>query len=177
VQADLSRPEEAERLCDVALREISCPTLVLDAEEDIYLKGQPDELYRRLTCPKTMIRFTTAEGAGAHCQCGADRLANARTRKLPGGPGRAGAPNGPVRLDGQRGDRPVSRLERARRDLTSSPDGNTINIRYITPDNDETLPCVYYIHGGRMEMSSCYEGNYKTWGRMIAARGVAVGYG
>ena len=58
--------------------------------------------------------------------------------------------------------------------LTSSPDGNTINIQYIRPDNDETLPCVYYIHGGRMEMSSCYEGNYKTWGRMIAANGVAV---
>jgi acetyl esterase/lipase len=46
--------------------------------------------------------------------------------------------------------------------LTSSPDGNTIKIRYIRPDNDEALPCVYYIHGGRMEMSSCYEGNYKT---------------
>src|SRR6202522_1473867 len=58
--------------------------------------------------------------------------------------------------------------------LTSSPDGNTINIRYIRPDNDETLPCVYYIHGGRMEMSSCYEGNYKTCGRMIAANGVGV---
>jgi acetyl esterase len=58
--------------------------------------------------------------------------------------------------------------------LTSSPDGNTIKILYIRPDNDETLPCVYYIHGGRMEMSSCYEGNYKTWARMIAAKGVAV---
>jgi acetyl esterase/lipase len=58
--------------------------------------------------------------------------------------------------------------------LTSSPDGNTIKIQYIRPDSDETLPCVYYIHGGRMEMSSCYEGNYKTWGRMIAAHGVAV---
>jgi acetyl esterase len=58
--------------------------------------------------------------------------------------------------------------------LTSSPDGNTIKILYIRPDNDETLPCVYYIHGGRMEMSSCYEGNYKTWGRTIAAKGVAV---
>src|SRR6202167_5981083 len=58
--------------------------------------------------------------------------------------------------------------------LTSSPDGNTIKILYIRPDNDEILPCVYYIHGGRMEMSSCFEGNYKTWGRMIAAKGVAV---
>src|SRR5271163_3770536 len=58
--------------------------------------------------------------------------------------------------------------------LTSSPAGNTINIQYIRPDNDEIVPCVYYIHGGRMEMSSCYEGNYKTWGRTIAAKGVAV---
>lgn len=58
--------------------QISCPTLVLDAEEDLYLKGQPDELFNHLTCPKTMIRFTSAEGAGAHCQCGADRIANAR---------------------------------------------------------------------------------------------------
>jgi pimeloyl-ACP methyl ester carboxylesterase len=38
--------------------QISCPTLVLDAEEDIYLKGQPDVLFEHLTCPKTMICFT-----------------------------------------------------------------------------------------------------------------------
>lgn len=58
--------------------------------------------------------------------------------------------------------------------FVSSPDGNTVKIQYIRPDNDETLPCVYYIHGGRMQFSSCYLGNYKAWGRMIAARGVAV---
>jgi acetyl esterase len=58
--------------------------------------------------------------------------------------------------------------------FTSSPDGNTVNIQYIRPDGDETLPCVYYIHGGRMQFSSCYLGNYKAWGRLIAARGVAV---
>ena len=58
--------------------------------------------------------------------------------------------------------------------LTSSPDGNTIKIQYIRPDNNDRLPCVYYIHGGRMEMNSCYDGNYRTWGRMIASRGVAV---
>ncbi len=44
----------------------------------MYPKGQPDMLYEHLTCPKTMIRFTTAEGVGAHCQCGTDRLAAAR---------------------------------------------------------------------------------------------------
>ncbi|HEY6341194.1 MAG TPA: alpha/beta hydrolase fold domain-containing protein [Bryobacteraceae bacterium] len=58
--------------------------------------------------------------------------------------------------------------------LTSSPDGNTIKIRYIRQDGNETLPCVYYIHSGRMEMSSCFEGNYKTWGPIVASKGVAV---
>jgi hypothetical protein len=58
--------------------QISCPTLVLDAEEDMFFKGQPEELYEHLTCPRTLIRFTAAEGAGAHCQVGAHRLAFGR---------------------------------------------------------------------------------------------------
>ena len=57
---------------------IACPTLVCDAEGDLFFKGQPQELYDHLTCPKTMIVFTEAEGAGAHCQVGASRLAFAR---------------------------------------------------------------------------------------------------
>jgi acetyl esterase len=57
----------------------------------------------------------------------------------------------------------------------SSPDANTIKILFIRPDNEKTVPCVFYIHGGRMQFSSCYLGNYKAWGRMIAARDVAVG--
>ncbi len=57
---------------------ISCPTLVCEAEDDMFFKGQPQELYDHLTCPKTLIRFTDAEGAGAHCQVGAARLAFAR---------------------------------------------------------------------------------------------------
>src|ERR1700744_2729356 len=56
----------------------------------------------------------------------------------------------------------------------SKPDGNTIKIQYIRPDTNEVLPCIYYIHGGRMEFSSCFLGNYKTWGRMIAHTGLAV---
>ncbi len=58
--------------------------------------------------------------------------------------------------------------------FTSSPDGNSVNIQFIRPDNSQTLPCVYYIHGGGMQTLSCYDGNYRAWGRMIAARGVAV---
>ena len=56
----------------------------------------------------------------------------------------------------------------------SSPDGNQINIQYIRPDTAETLPCVYYIHGGGMQSMSCYDGMYRAWGKIIAARGVAV---
>jgi acetyl esterase len=58
--------------------------------------------------------------------------------------------------------------------IGSEPDGNRINIRFIRPDNTERLPCVYYIHGGGMMMGSCTDGNYRAWGRMIAAQGVAV---
>lgn len=58
--------------------QISCPTLVCDAENDLFFKGQPQQLYDHLTCKKTMIRFTGREGAGAHCQVGASRLAFAR---------------------------------------------------------------------------------------------------
>ena len=59
-------------------------------------------------------------------------------------------------------------------EFTSQPDGNTIKVQYIRPDNDETLPCVYYIHGGGMMMLSCFDGSYRAWGRMIAQQGVAV---
>ena len=61
--------------------------------------------------------------------------------------------------------------------FTSSPDGNTINIQLIMPDStsSEGPPaCVYYIHGGGMASMSCYDGNYKAWGRIIAQNGVAV---
>ena len=58
--------------------------------------------------------------------------------------------------------------------VRSDPDGNTINIRFIRPQSDEPLPCVYYIHGGGMVALSCYDGNYRVWGRMIANNGVAV---
>ena len=44
----------------------------------------------------------------------------------------------------------------------------------IRADDDETLPCVYYIHGGGMQTLSCFDGNYRAWGKIIAAHGVAV---
>ena len=58
--------------------------------------------------------------------------------------------------------------------IVSQPDGNTINLQVIRPDTDETVACVYYIHGGGMAMLSCYDGMYRGWGKIIAANGVAV---
>ena len=68
----------AYNLAGGVAEQISCPTLVCEAEDDLFFKGQPQQLYDHLTCRKTMIRFTNAEGAGAHCQVGAGPLANAR---------------------------------------------------------------------------------------------------
>jgi len=69
---------------------------------------------------------------------------------------------------------PSAGLRVAEHEFTSSPDGNRIKVRFIRPDNAESLPCVYYIHGGGMQAMSCYDGNYRAWGRIIAAQGVAV---
>lgn len=65
-------------LRDGIAERITCPTLVCDPEDDMFFAGQPELLYDHLTAPKTLMRFTTAEGAGAHCHSGAQRLAMGR---------------------------------------------------------------------------------------------------
>ncbi len=69
---------------------------------------------------------------------------------------------------------PSEGLSTVTKEFISEPDGNTIKIQYIRPDTDEILPCVYYIHGGGMEMSSCFDELYQAWGRCIARQNVAV---
>jgi acetyl esterase/lipase len=59
-------------------------------------------------------------------------------------------------------------------EFTSAPDNNTIKLQIIRPDNDETVACVYYIHGGGMATMSCFDGMYRGWGKIIASFGVAV---
>lgn len=65
-------------LRDGVAEQIRCPTLVCAGAEDDFFAGQPEMLFEHLTCPKTLLPFTAAEGAGAHCQAGAQRLAYAR---------------------------------------------------------------------------------------------------
>jgi dienelactone hydrolase len=58
--------------------QISCPTLVCEAENDHFLSGQPQMLYDALHCPKTLLTFTAAEGAEEHCHVGALTLFHQR---------------------------------------------------------------------------------------------------
>lgn len=58
--------------------QITCPTLVCEAEEDLFFAGQPEMLVSHLQAPATLMRFTSEEGAGAHCHSGAQRLAFGR---------------------------------------------------------------------------------------------------
>ena len=51
--------------------QIQCPCLVMEAEEDIFFKGQPQEVYDDLQAPKKLIEFTSEDGAENHCQSGA----------------------------------------------------------------------------------------------------------
>lgn len=69
---------------------------------------------------------------------------------------------------------PQSGLTVDRRTAVSQPDGNTVNLQVIRPDTSETLPCIYYIHGGGMQTMSCFYGNYRAWGKIIASQGVVV---
>jgi hypothetical protein len=65
-------------LAEGIAEKIRCPTLVCDAEEDLFFGGQPQKLYDHLTCEKKLMTFPSEDGAGAHCEVGAARLANAR---------------------------------------------------------------------------------------------------
>ena len=56
---------------------IRCPTLITQAENDGLAAGAGAFL-DALTCPKTLMRFTAAEGADGHCEMGNRSLLNQR---------------------------------------------------------------------------------------------------
>lgn len=57
---------------------VRCPTLVIDTEEESSFPGEARKLYDALTCPKTFMLFTRAEGAEDHCQVATPLLAQQR---------------------------------------------------------------------------------------------------
>ena len=57
---------------------IRCPTLFTMAEDDPLGAGVP-AFFEALTCPKNLVRFTAAQGAGDHCEMGNRSLLNRRS--------------------------------------------------------------------------------------------------
>jgi len=51
-------------------REITCPTFLCHTDADDISRAAP-ELYAALTCPKRLVEFKAADGAGEHCESGA----------------------------------------------------------------------------------------------------------
>ncbi len=51
--------------------QIQCPCLVMEAENDMFFRGQPQQIYDALKAPKQLFKFTREDGAENHCQSGA----------------------------------------------------------------------------------------------------------
>ncbi|MEU4347707.1 alpha/beta fold hydrolase [Streptomyces sp. NPDC023838] len=69
-------PAEALRACmpynlDGVAEHITCPTLVLDAENDVVARGEAQRVHAALRAEKDLVRFAAADGSGEHCQEGA----------------------------------------------------------------------------------------------------------
>jgi pimeloyl-ACP methyl ester carboxylesterase len=62
---------------DGRAEQITCPTLLTAAENDPLSAGAR-AFFDALRCPKTLIRFTAAQGAGEHCEMRNRSLLNAR---------------------------------------------------------------------------------------------------
>ncbi|MEI9898940.1 MAG: alpha/beta fold hydrolase [Hyphomicrobium sp.] len=56
---------------------IRCPTLITKAEGDT-LAADAEAFFDALQCPKTLMRFSAAEGASGHCEMGNRSLLNGR---------------------------------------------------------------------------------------------------
>jgi pimeloyl-ACP methyl ester carboxylesterase len=58
--------------------QITCPTLICDAENDASFAGQPRMLFDALRGPKSYLLFTAEDAAEEHCHAGASLLLNQR---------------------------------------------------------------------------------------------------
>ncbi len=50
------------------VRQITTPLLITDPEHERFWPGQSRQLYERLLGPKQLVHFSSAEGAGDHCE-------------------------------------------------------------------------------------------------------------
>ncbi len=70
---DVYRAVQAYTLAGVADR-IRCPLLITDPDGEQFWPGQSQQLYDALPGPKTLVRFTAAEGGDLHCEVKAPGL-------------------------------------------------------------------------------------------------------
>ncbi|GAA1654144.1 alpha/beta fold hydrolase [Nonomuraea maheshkhaliensis] len=75
--AEYIRMTAAYTLDDVAGR-ITCPTLVIEAENDLFFPGQPRRVHDALRCERELMVFAGKDGGGEHCQQGASTLFHQR---------------------------------------------------------------------------------------------------
>jgi acetyl esterase/lipase len=59
-------------------------------------------------------------------------------------------------------------------EFVSQPDGNRVQAHLTRPHGEAVLPGVVYLHGGGMTSLSAFDGQYRAWGRILAAEGLAV---
>jgi hypothetical protein len=57
---------------------IQCPTLLTQAENDS-LGSFAESFFKALKCPKMLVRFSAAEGAGNHCEMQNRSLVNRKS--------------------------------------------------------------------------------------------------
>lgn len=60
-----------------SVKRIRCPTLVTRARDDPLADGA-EAFYEALDCPKTLLRFSSEDAAGGHCEMGNRSLLNRR---------------------------------------------------------------------------------------------------
>jgi acetyl esterase len=55
-------------------------------------------------------------------------------------------------------------------------DKTIVNYSFVRPEcfSSQTLPCVYYIHGGGMVQGTIFYAHYRMWARLLAHQGLAV---
>ena len=71
---ELFKELQAYDLTDHAAK-IECETLIMDGTEETFQKGQAQQLYDLLTCPKEMLILDGSTTAQLHCQNGASGAA------------------------------------------------------------------------------------------------------
>ena len=62
-------------------------------------------------------------------------------------------------------------------EFTSAPDGNTVKIQFIRPQSTSRCRACTTSTAAAWQSMSCFDGMYRSWGRIIAAPGRGRGDG